>query len=262
MKPLMPEITVNGVTLSAASIAAEAQNHPAPQGKPGLAWQRAARALVIQHLLTEAAQGVDAVPQQIAPGQTETLPEARIRALMDREIRPAPVDEERLRQTYDAHPDQFRAPALYEASHILWAVDPAKDGALAAAMDHAQKTCDRLQSTPKAFGDTAKRESACSSRENGGFLGQLSAGDTVPEFEAAMAALDEGQISAPVQTRFGVHLIRLDAKAAGDVLPYDAVRDRLYEAAEMAAWTQAAQAFTADLVNRAEITGIDLTKVA
>ena len=41
-RPLFPEITVNGTVLSAAAIAAEAQNHPAPAGKPGLAWRRAA----------------------------------------------------------------------------------------------------------------------------------------------------------------------------------------------------------------------------
>ena len=45
MKPLLPPVTVNGVTISPERIAAEAQNHPAPKGKPGLAWKAAARAL-------------------------------------------------------------------------------------------------------------------------------------------------------------------------------------------------------------------------
>ena len=41
--PLLPEVAVNGETIPAAAIAAEAQLHPAPPGKPGLAWRAAAR---------------------------------------------------------------------------------------------------------------------------------------------------------------------------------------------------------------------------
>ena len=41
-RPLFPDIVVNGVTLDADDIAAEAQNHPAPRGKPGIAWRKAA----------------------------------------------------------------------------------------------------------------------------------------------------------------------------------------------------------------------------
>ena len=48
MKPLLPPVTVNGVTISPERIAAEAQNHPAPKGKPGLAWKAAARALALR----------------------------------------------------------------------------------------------------------------------------------------------------------------------------------------------------------------------
>ena len=45
IKPLLPPVTVNGVTITPKRIAAEAQNHPAPKGKPGHAWKAAARAL-------------------------------------------------------------------------------------------------------------------------------------------------------------------------------------------------------------------------
>ncbi len=48
MKPLLSDITVNGEAISAELIASEAQNHPAPQSKPGLAWMAAARAFAIR----------------------------------------------------------------------------------------------------------------------------------------------------------------------------------------------------------------------
>ena len=55
MKPLLPDVTVNGVLIDPTLIANEAQNHPAPQGKPGLAWQAAARALAVRTLLLQEA---------------------------------------------------------------------------------------------------------------------------------------------------------------------------------------------------------------
>ena len=63
--PLLPPIFVNGVEIPAAAIAAEAQNHPAPPGKPGLAWRAAAQALALREACLQAAraEGVQALLQ-------------------------------------------------------------------------------------------------------------------------------------------------------------------------------------------------------
>mgnify|MGYP002714447960 CR=1 FL=1 len=121
MKPLLPPVTVNGVTISPERIAAEAQNHPAPKGKPGLAWKAAARALALREILLQEARarGLTADPAELAPGQWETEDEALIRQLLDQAIAPETPDEAALRAIYDAHPDRFRAPSLYEAAHIM-----------------------------------------------------------------------------------------------------------------------------------------------
>jgi peptidyl-prolyl cis-trans isomerase C len=68
-KPLLPEITVNGETISPAAIAAEAQHHQAPRGKPGLAWRAAARALAIRALLLQEARsrGLEPAPRELSP---------------------------------------------------------------------------------------------------------------------------------------------------------------------------------------------------
>lgn len=262
MTPIMPDITVNGVQLSASEIAAEAQNQSAPKGKPGLAWRRAARALVVRQLLLEASEGIESDPCEVAPGKQETPEEARIRALLDRDLSPDPVKDTDLQAAYEAHPDAFRAPSLFEAAHILWAAGPEDAAAREVARDAAGKAKAKLEKDPKTFGRIARDQSACSSKDNDGFLGQMASGDTVPEFEAAMRALSEGEISDPVETRFGIHLIRLDAKSVGDVLPFETVRSRLIEAAEKAAWTRAAQAYIAGLIEAADITGIELKNVA
>ena len=66
MTPLLPEVCVNGEIIAAERIAAEAQNHPAPHGKPGLAWKAAARALAVRTLLLQEArrQGIDTRPDR------------------------------------------------------------------------------------------------------------------------------------------------------------------------------------------------------
>ena len=264
-RPLFPEITVNGTTLSAASIAAEAQNHPAPPGKPGLAWRKAARALAIRQLLLEEAArlGVEAHPQELAPGKVETPEEARIRELLTLRVEPAPVTEEALRAAYDARPERFRAPSLFQPAHILLAAPPEQPDRRAAARAHAEALLQEVRANPRSFAEVARRESACSSREAGGQLGQLVSGDTVPEFEAAMEDAREGAVhDRLVETRYGFHILRMDARARGDILPFDAVRPRLLEACEKASWTKAARAYAEGLLGAADISGIDMAKVA
>jgi len=264
-RPLFPEITVNGTVLSAAAIAAEAQNHPAPAGKPGLAWRRAARALAIRQVLLDEARrrGLNPAPEAVAPGRRETPEEAQIRELLAQNVQPAPVTEAALRRAYDGDPEAYRAPSLYQPAHILFATAPEDAGAREAARVRAEAVLDRLLAAPARFAALAREESACSSRDAGGQLGQLSSGDTVPEFEAAMDAAPVGEIHPQlVETRYGYHILRLDARAKGDILPFDAVRPRLAVACEKANWTAAANAYLSDLLDRAEIVGLDLGAVA
>ncbi len=261
VKPLLSPVTVNGVTIPAERIAAEAQNHPAPRGKPGLAWKAAARALALRELMLQEARarGLEPQPAEIAPGQMETGEEALVRQLIEAEIAPPPADEAALRAVYDAHPDRFRGPSLYEAAHILIAAPPGDAVARAAARDLAGRLLAELRENPRRFADLARQHSACSSRANGGALGQVATGDTVPTFEAALAGMVEGTLSeAPVETRYGFHLIRLDARARGEVLPFAAVMPHLRAAQEKAAWVAAARQLAERLARGADIRGVSL----
>lgn len=257
--PLLPPVYVNGTEIPPAAIAAEAQNHPAPPGKPGLAWRAAAQALALREVCLQAAraEGVKASPAQNAPGQWETEEDALIRAFLEARIAPAEPGEQALRAAYDARPDRFRAPDLWQAAHILIPAKPADTAAQAEAAALSGALAEELGDAPSHFGDLAARHSACSSAKTGGLLGQIGPGDTAPEFEAALAALSPGQITkTPVRTRFGFHIIRLDAHARGEILPYDAVRPRLMEAARKAAWAQAARGLAQSLMAQAEIRGL------
>lgn len=253
-KPIFPEIRVNGVTIPSAAIAAEAQNHPAPKGKPGLAWKAAARSLVLRHLMLEdaARRGIEAEPLEVAPGRFETAEEALLRGYLEAAAPVAPPSAEDVRAIWLADPGRFLSHPLWSASHILFAGDNAEARASEAAV--------ALRDDPSSFAALARSQSDCPSRERGGDLGQLSPGATVPEFEAVLRTLEAGQTTeAPVQTRFGWHLIRLDALAPGRPLPFEAVAPRISEALEKKAWVEAMHQLAEVLLAEADVTGIDMT---
>ncbi len=255
-------VAVNGVVIAAEAIAAEAQNHPSPKGKPGRAWKAAARALVLREVLLQeaSAQTIAPAPIELAEGQWETEEEALIRQLLESAISPAEIDEAQLRAIYDNAPDRFRGPSLFEAAHILFPAIPGDAKARAAARLCAEEVLAELKRDPRRFAVLAAEHSACPSRANGGVLGQLASGDTVPEFEAALCGMGEGSIcDAPVESRYGIHLIRLDARVRGEVLPFAAVLPHLRQAREKADWVRGSRAYVEELAARAEITGIDLT---
>jgi len=263
-KALFPDLIINGEAVPVTAIAQEAQNHSAPSSKPGIAWRKATDALAIRTLLLQEARrrGLTADPAEVAPGRFESEDEALVRGLLDQAIDADEPDEDAVRTEWLRDPSRFRTPPLWEVSHILCACDPADEAARADALARATVLTGMAQASPKGFAGLAARASDCGSKDNGGALGQLGPGDTVPEFEAALRTLAEGEITVePVLTRHGYHVIRLDAVAEGKVLPYEAVRLKISEAMEKAAWAAAARTFVNQLITASDITGASLSPV-
>ena len=93
-------------------------------------------------------------------------------------------------------------------------------------------------------------------------MGQLGPGDTVPEFEAILHQLEEGTITqTPTLTRHGWHIVRMDAVALGETLPFEAVKQKISDAMEKAAWANHARVFVDHLVASADITGADFRPI-
>src|SRR6056297_1643530 len=261
---LFPDVIVNNETIPSAAIAAEAQNHEAPKDKPGIAWRKAAQALAIRTLLLQEAnrRALTSDPLELAPGRVETEDEALIRALLDEALTIPPVTEEDVRAEWARDPDRFRSAPLWDVSHILCACDPRNQEASTAARARAEALIARLDSDAKGFAALAARESACGSKSAGGSLGQLGPGDTVPEFEVALRSLEAETITQePVQSRHGWHIIRLNAVAPGEVLPYEAVAPKIARALEKAAWTLASRDFIAGLAAASDIEGATLDPI-
>ncbi len=260
-RPLFPDIIVNGATIPQADIAAEAQQHKAPPGKPGIAWRAAAKALAVRNLLLNEAHARALVPEpaNLGEGRRETDDEALIRNLMDIAVNPTQPSKEDVYSFWKKDPSRYLSPPLWEASHILCACDVKDADSIAKAKERATSIANAAYKNPRGFARLARDESDCSSKSSGGVLGQLGPNDTVPEFETALADMKPGQITQePVHTRYGFHVIKMDACADRHVLPFEAVQAQLSEALQKAAWVDAAQCFVNDLVQSAEITGIDL----
>ncbi|WP_407867174.1 peptidylprolyl isomerase [Phyllobacterium phragmitis] len=248
-------VTVDGVTIPQEAIAREMQNHPADD--PATAWAEAARALVIRELLLREARrlGLPAEPDE---GSRETEEEALIRALLDRELTVPQADEAACRRYFEKNRDRFKSPELFEAAHILFSADRQDEAAYARALRSAHAALERLIAGPERFADMARALSACSSSGNGGHLGQFAREQVSPEFTAALDGLKPGQIApAPVETRYGVHIIRLDRRIGGDRLPFEAVRERIAAYLTQSVWHRAAAQYISLLAGKAEITGVD-----
>lgn len=256
------DIYVNGEEITSAAIAAETQNHKAPANKPGEAWRTAARALVIRALLLQEAGrlGLSPEPQMLAEDKRETDDEALIRAVLDVELEATDVSEEDCKMIYDQQIDVFRSPNLFQPAHILFAVKPEDTKARIIAKKNAEEFIRAIKKAPKSFAAIAKANSDCPSKDAGGTLGQIGAGDTVPEFEAVLDIIPAGELHPdPVETRFGIHIIRMDEKARGEILPFDAVKPQIKEKLEQRAWARGAKVLTAKLVEGAEIVGIEIS---
>jgi len=137
------------------------------------------------------------------------------------------VSEDDARDWYEVNRTTFMTPASRDASHILFTVEDAGDAdAIAEATEQAQQARARLEAG-ESFAELAGELSDDpGSASTGGSLGTIAPGLMVPAFENALgelATVDE--VSQPVVTEFGVHLIKLDALVPESGRGFDEVRD-------------------------------------
>ena len=255
----MTDVQVNGTRIVDAAILAEAQHHPARS--PDEAVAAATEALVVRELLLQEAarQSLNPAPAVDDEGRRETDDDALIRQLLTAEIAVPAADAETCRRYYDNNPDRFRSPDLYEAAHILFAADPDDGAAYEQAVASAEQTIAVLQRDPDSFAAIAGARSDCVSSRQGGRLGQVGRGDTVPEVETFLVALEPGQLCpVSVKSRYGAHVLRLDRKIDGRRLPFEAVRDRIAAYLQEVSWRRAVAQYIKLLAGRACIEGIEL----
>ncbi|TPE52241.1 peptidylprolyl isomerase [Amaricoccus solimangrovi] len=110
----------------------------------------------------------------------------------------APVSDEAVKAAYDEQVKDFQPAPEYDASHILVKTE-----------DEAKKLLDDINGGAD-FAQVAKDNSTDGSAQQGGELGWFGKGQMVPEFETAVVDMKKGEVSGPIQTQFGWHLIKLN----------------------------------------------------
>ena len=129
------------------------------------------------------------------------------------------VSDDEAKKFYDENPDQFNEGETVNADHILIKTE-----------EEALEILAKIESGEISFADAAAQHSTCPSGQKGGNLGDFGRGQMVPEFEKAAFELEVGEITkAPVQTQFGYHLIKLNAKNEASVIPYEQIAGQLKE---------------------------------
>jgi peptidyl-prolyl cis-trans isomerase C len=151
------------------------------------------------------------------------------------------VTEQEVKDYYSKHKEDFTTTSQIRASHILVKTDA-----------EANKVLARLKKGEK-FEEIAKKESLdTASAKNGGDIGFFARGQLVPEFEKAAAGLKVGELSGPVKTSFGYHIIKVTDKKTGPVVEFDRVKDVINQRLSGERQKEAFDNYIAELRKKAE----------
>jgi peptidyl-prolyl cis-trans isomerase D len=165
------------------------------------------------------------------------------------------ITPEEIQQYYQQNQQQYKVDAQVKVRHILISVDPnSGPDADAKAKAKAQDVLDQLHKDDgKNFAELAKKYSDDpGSKDQGGELGWIKHGVTVPEFDSTAFAQKPGQISGLVRTRFGYHIIQTEEKQDAHTKPLDEVKSSIVDALTKQKDAQAEQAFAQQLASDAQ----------
>jgi len=129
---------------------------------------------------------------------------------------------------YDAHPNDFKSPDQVKASHILFMVNKDDSADTVKKKEDAANKAYELAKKGGNFNDMAKEQSEePGAKQTGGDLGFFTAERMVPEFSQAAFAMAVGDISKPVRSQFGFHVIKVTDKKPAGTMPFAEVKDQL-----------------------------------
>lgn len=211
--------------------------------------EEAARRLVVRELLRLQARehGLD----------TQSDLDSAIEEVLTREVNIPQVDDDACRRYYESNTDRFCTPVIAEVRHILLKAAPDDPDERATAEKQAEQLITELLSDAGLFPALASQWSACPSGEEGGHLGQISRGQTVPEFEKVVLRHEPGLALRPVETRYGFHVIEVLAREGGEPLPYESVYQLIADYLQERSWRRAVHQYIQILIDEADIRGVE-----
>ena len=195
----------------------------------------------------------------ITPMNEDTLIEdARHQIRLDRLIgrifsRVAKPKQKELLDYYRKHPEEFEAPELIHAAHIIKNVDETHpEGEALAAMEQVRARLDAGED----FAELADANSDCPGA--GGDLGWFPRGQMVDEFEAVVFSLHVGEISPIFRSPFGFHVAKLLGRKPAGPRAFNDIRDELESAIRRVRERSALEDYIGGLIAKAEIRDVKI----
>lgn len=188
------------------------QNYDSPQGREAVLEQIISKKLLLldakKNLLEHNAQ----FKAELEKVKEEMLANFSVQKIIEK----VEVTDEDAKEYFEKNKEQFKKGESVSASHIL--VD---------TEEKANEILAKIKKGDISFEDAARSESSCPSSQNGGALGEFTRGQMVPEFDTAAFSMEAGELSEPVKTQFGYHLIKVTAKNPAVEMSFDDVKDQV-----------------------------------
>lgn len=174
----------------------------------------------MEKTLTDKGMTIDDVKKQVKKSMAV---ESLIKTKFESGIK---IDEAKADEFYKQNIDKFKKPETVKASHILIKCDKADTAGCKKAEDKIKDIRKKIAAGGD-FAALAKENSDCPSKEKGGDLGEFGRGQMVKPFEDAAFAMKKGDLSQPVKTDFGWHIIKVTDKTEAGTIPFPEVKDQI-----------------------------------
>jgi len=197
----------------------------------------------------------DPAPREGAVSEAASL---AIEALIARELAGPEPDESACRRHYEAHARHYAEGERLQVRHILFAVTPGVDVSLLRSRAEGHLIALRA-SAADAFTEAAKDLSNCPSGADGGRLGWLTAADCAPEFARELFGRSEiGVLPQLLHSRFGLHIVAVDAREPGRLPAFEQVRDAVAQRMRQLHQVSALRQYLQTLAGDARLQGVEL----
>ena len=211
--------TVNGIPISEEevnsfinSIGEAGRQYDSPEGRKRILEQLISRRLFLLDAQRNLLEAEPAFQARLKAAKEDLLADYAV----DKLLSSVTVSEEEMRKYYDDNADKLVTPEMADAAHILVATEA-----------EAEKVLAEIKSGAISFADAARKYSSCPSKASGGELGKFARGQMVKEFEDAAFSMKPGEISGPVKTQFGYHIIKLNSITPPQKLSYQDIRSEI-----------------------------------
>jgi peptidyl-prolyl cis-trans isomerase C len=211
---------VNGAVITTADYNKELETLPpylkpmteTAEGKKELLDTMVVRELILQQAGKDGIDKSQAVADKLQELKKRVVVEAFLKKKVEEQ---AKIGDAELQEFYNKNKDKFKTGDQVQASHILVKTEA-----------EAQDVLKQLKTGGK-FEELAKKHSIDAAAAKGGALGWFGKGAMLPEFEKAVFALKDGDVSGVVKTKFGYHIIKLTGKRPAGIRPFDEVKDQI-----------------------------------